>query len=116
MYKNIIFIFLSLFSIGLMAQEVNKTLTVKGNCGMCKERIETAVKKFPTAKGNWEASTQTLNLTFSEDATSLDEIAKGIAEAGHDNSLYLADPKTRSEEHTSELQSRGHLVCRHLLE
>src|SRR5690625_6480838 len=23
---------------------------------------------------------------------------------------------TRSEEHTSELQSRGHLVCRHLLE
>src|SRR5439155_25819963 len=24
--------------------------------------------------------------------------------------------KLRSEEHTSELQSRGHLVCRHLLE
>src|SRR5690625_7442545 len=24
--------------------------------------------------------------------------------------------KERSEEHTSELQSRGHLVCRHLLE
>ena len=106
MYKNIIFIFLSLFSIGLMAQEVNKTLTVKGNCGMCKERIETAVKKFPTAKGNWEASTQTLNLTFSEDATSLDEIAKGIAEAGHDNSLYLADPKTYENLHSCCLYSR----------
>src|SRR5690625_6684480 len=26
------------------------------------------------------------------------------------------DPVTRSEEHTSELQSRGHLVCRLLLE
>src|SRR5690625_6452197 len=26
------------------------------------------------------------------------------------------NPKTRSEEHTSELQSRGHLVCRLLLE
>src|SRR5215510_13231382 len=26
------------------------------------------------------------------------------------------DPKARSEEHTSELQSRGHLVCRLLLE
>src|SRR5690625_1106994 len=25
-----------------------------------------------------------------------------------------ADEKVRSEEHTSELQSRGHLVCRHL--
>src|SRR5690625_6384218 len=43
-------------------------------------------------------------------------------------SLYLNDvnsnnpanaptsPNTRSEEHTSELQSRGHLVCRLLLE
>src|SRR5215208_8510745 len=27
-----------------------------------------------------------------------------------------APPKRRSEEHTSELQSRGHLVCRLLLE
>src|SRR5690625_6333469 len=26
------------------------------------------------------------------------------------------DPSARSEEHTSELQSRGHLVCRLLLE
>src|SRR5207253_10650633 len=28
----------------------------------------------------------------------------------------LLDPDHRSEEHTSELQSRGHLVCRLLLE
>src|SRR5207253_5477936 len=28
----------------------------------------------------------------------------------------VADPEQRSEEHTSELQSRGHLVCRLLLE
>src|SRR5262245_62185552 len=32
----------------------------------------------------------------------------------HDNILYVAD--TRSEEHTSELQSLRHLVCRLLLE
>src|SRR5207253_8920521 len=31
--------------------------------------------------------------------------------------FYVAHPvRTRSEEHTSELQSRGHLVCRLLLE
>src|SRR5690625_6911059 len=29
---------------------------------------------------------------------------------------YLIDGPERSEEHTSELQSRGHLVCRLLLE
>src|SRR5690625_5890755 len=32
------------------------------------------------------------------------------------SSLILFLNKTRSEEHTSELQSRGHLVCRLLLE
>src|SRR5437870_13713148 len=30
--------------------------------------------------------------------------------------LQLRSRQTRSEEHTSELQSRGHLVCRLLLE
>src|SRR5690625_5429748 len=29
---------------------------------------------------------------------------------------YVCDNEERSEEHTSELQSRGHLVCRLLLE
>src|SRR5690625_862760 len=32
------------------------------------------------------------------------------------NILYAIDLNNRSEEHTSELQSRGHLVCRLLLE
>src|SRR5439155_24047703 len=32
------------------------------------------------------------------------------------HSPQLADQHVRSEEHTSELQSRGHLVCRLLLE
>src|SRR5215510_15698762 len=30
--------------------------------------------------------------------------------------LFMDEPTARSEEHTSELQSRGHLVCRLLLE
>src|SRR5690625_7706840 len=33
-----------------------------------------------------------------------------------DRPLRLLAPDLRSEEHTSELQSRGHLVCRLLLE
>src|SRR5690625_1957720 len=33
-----------------------------------------------------------------------------------ENSRYYDDMLMRSEEHTSELQSRGHLVCRLLLE
>src|SRR5690625_6580609 len=41
------------------------------------------------------------------------EIAGSTYPAG---SLVVGDFAARSEEHTSELQSRGHLVCRLLLE
>src|SRR5207253_4222472 len=43
----------------------------------------------------------------------LRDIAEGRALG---DTTTLADPNVRSEEHTSELQSRGHLVCRLLLE
>src|SRR5690625_5558956 len=39
--------------------------------------------------------------------------ASNIAEIMEQNNQFLQE---RSEEHTSELQSRGHLVCRLLLE
>src|SRR5207253_10423502 len=35
---------------------------------------------------------------------------------GSETSIACSPPECRSEEHTSELQSRGHLVCRLLLE
>src|SRR5439155_11657321 len=38
------------------------------------------------------------------------------AESAARRQLLRAQARTRSEEHTSELQSRGHLVCRLLLE
>src|SRR5690625_6296011 len=38
------------------------------------------------------------------------------AEAKRDQIIEAAQAGVRSEEHTSELQSRGHLVCRLLLE
>src|SRR5437870_10960973 len=45
-------------------------------------------------------------------ATLKRQYGSGIREA----STYLGQNCMRSEEHTSELQSRGHLVCRLLLE
>src|SRR2546422_3901760 len=39
-----------------------------------------------------------------------------VTQAGGLITLHEGDPYTRSEEHTSELQSRLHLVCRLLLE
>src|SRR5439155_13128973 len=52
----------------------------------------------------------------------LADLAAGLTSRGHVVDVYAArEPsrkvgEQRSEEHTSELQSRGHLVCRLLLE
>lgn len=91
MYKNLIFLFLLLLSANLAAQETIKTLKVKGNCGMCKDRIEAAVRELPSAHGEWNGENETLTVHFFEKETSLDAIAKNIAKVGHDNELYKAD-------------------------
>src|SRR5690625_6229151 len=41
---------------------------------------------------------------------------RGPAGDRPESSVMVTVPVSRSEEHTSELQSRGHLVCRLLLE
>src|SRR5690625_5891836 len=52
------------------------------------------------------------------DGATHEHIAEQLEAAGlpADGKVQLFDGRTRSEEHTSELQSRGQLVCRLLLE
>src|SRR5690625_6748628 len=52
---------------------------------------------------SWNETTRNISRTVSAI-----EVLRPLAESG--------DVAARSEEHTSELQSRGHLVCRLLLE
>src|SRR5690625_571519 len=53
-------------------------------------------------------------LTFAERLT--EHYGKARIYLKREDLCHTGAHKIRSEEHTSELQSRGHLVCRHLLE
>src|SRR2546422_4992953 len=56
-------------------------------------------------------------LLTSGTASNVDVVFSGLApNLAYDARIVLADFSGRSEEHTSELQSRLHLVCRLLLE
>src|SRR5690625_5394840 len=55
----------------------------------------------------WDVKTETVNKVC---ASGLRSVTLG------DQIIRAGDEEVRSEEHTSELQSRGHLVCRLLLE
>ncbi len=86
-----ILIFSVLFTSFLTAQNLsNETFKVKGDCSMCKERIESTALKNGAKSANWTAETQKLQLEFNPEKVSTDEILKKIAEVGHDNEKYTA--------------------------
>ena len=72
----------------------SETLKVQGNCGMCKSRIEKAVKVDGVSKAEWNADTKILAVTYDPAKTNLDEIGKKVAAVGHDNEKAKADDKT----------------------
>lgn len=70
-----------------------ETLKVSGNCGMCKERIESAAKVEGVTKAEWDKSTKMLTLAYNPSVVKSDDILKKIAAVGHDTEKYKADTK-----------------------
>ena len=90
--KKIFFIVVLFCVLGIKAQSsegVNKnyktSVLVKGNCEMCKARIE---KSALTTKGVkyavWDVNSKMLNLIYNQNKTTLLQIQASILEVGHD--------------------------------
>ena len=63
-----------LFTNFLFAQTITKsTFKVKGECGMCKERIETTAKKSGATYANWNSDSQQLIVEYDAGKVSPDE-------------------------------------------
>lgn len=98
--KSIKFIFgtllLSAITLSCASQKnafQKETVTIYGNCGMCESRIETAGTSKKTATVDWDQHTKLANISFDSTKTTLDEILKKIALAGHDSEEFLAPDK-----------------------
>lgn len=70
-----------------------ESFKVSGECGMCKTRIEKAVKAEGASSAEWDAKTQIITVTFDPSKTSVDALSKKIASVGHDTEKYKADDK-----------------------
>src|SRR5690625_3395547 len=77
------------------------------------DRAELQKRRFPEAFKNMGIDDVEFGLEFED--RFIDEVTKThyLVEGTEEILIYLK--QKRSEEHTSELQSRGHLVCRLLL-
>ncbi len=75
----------------VFAQQLSQNqFKVKGNCNLCKERIETTAKKAGAKKANYSVDSQILTVETETDI-SAENILKEIAKAGHDNEKFQAN-------------------------
>lgn len=79
-----------IFSNAQIKNPKTDTVTVFGNCGMCKSRIEKAGNIKDIAIVEWNEDTSIATLTYDATKTNQEEILKRIASAGYDSEKILA--------------------------
>ena len=84
----------SLFLLGasmVFAQAKTEKFEVKGNCGMCENRIEKAAKSVDgVTAADWNQETKMIEVTFDESKTSVHKVQMAIAKVGHDTPMHKA--------------------------
>lgn len=71
-----------------------ETVTVYGNCGMCKKTIEKAANERGIVKADWNIDTDQLTITFDQTKTNTEAILKKVAYAGYDSDMFRAPDET----------------------
>ncbi|TXH22209.1 MAG: TonB-dependent receptor [Chitinophagaceae bacterium] len=96
--KNILFVVLILISINIHAQTLTPiTFHAKGDCEMCKERIEEAAKKAGAKNVHYDLSKQLVSAKIDAQKTTLDAVEKSVADAGHDTEKFKAPDEVYSK-------------------
>ena len=90
--KKFLLIAATLLIAGLaQARVVEKTYTVRGHCGMCKNRIETVAKGFEGVQEvAYDLKGQSLTLTYDTRKARPNKILKAIAAIGYDAGRFTA--------------------------
>lgn len=78
----------------LFAQQTTQqtdTIKVYGECGMCKSRIQKALKVEGVSQANWNPESKQLMVTYNPAVITHDEIQKKVTAVGHDTEKYRAE-------------------------
>ena len=84
--------FLLVFSVSFGATTTTKksTISVYGNCGMCKKTIESALKISAIKGASWNPDSKKLKISYLPSEISLDSIERRIAAVGYDTEHHRA--------------------------
>ena len=96
-------IFLALFMVGTLgvyAKTITQTILVKGECGMCKDKIEKALDIPGVSFAEWNTETKMLTVRYNDKKVTEDQIHKTISNLG-----YATDKLAASKEGQDKLDS-----------
>lgn len=86
------------------AQSKTDTISVSGNCGMCKDNIEKAAKKAGASSAKWDTESKILTVKYNSSNTNAEKIQQSIAAAGYD---------TRDFKASDEAYDKLHACCKY---
>lgn len=89
--KLFLFSMLCLFSSATFARADSISFKVAGNCGMCKNRIETSLKDPAIFVANWNVESKLISVVFDSSRINTRQLQQRIAAAGHDTEQFSAD-------------------------
>ncbi len=72
-------------------KSITESIYVNGKCGMCKSRIQKAVKMEGISEATWNKETRMLLISYNPNKITNDEIQKKVAAVGHDTEKYKAE-------------------------
>ncbi len=80
----------------VFAQSKTDKIKVAGNCGMCKKKIETALKVSGITAADWDKTTKMLTVSYDTTKVNNEQIQQKVAAAGYDTPKFKA-PKAAYE-------------------
>src|SRR5688572_9506207 len=76
---------ISLFLLACSAGGTKAEFYVRGNCGMCQERIETALKATPgVSSASWNVDTKMATVEFDSTKVTQAKLEEIVANVGHE--------------------------------
>ena len=90
---------ISLSSFGQKSKYVTENIKVYGVCGMCEDRIETALDVVGVRSAEWDVETKNLNIVFNTSKISIEEVHQLCADVGHSTEKIKCTPESYNALH-----------------
>lgn len=84
-------------TIGLFAKNITKTITVKGECDKCKDKIETALDIPGISFAEWNKETRILTVRYNDNKVSENDIHTTISNLGYATGKMAANKESQQK-------------------